>query len=75
MQNMGKKVKQSSKNRSKSPGPNLKNIVPIGIRVRKLASYTAINILQKETRRVYNLLLDEDSENFPGWKIEPGYII
>ena len=44
MRNMEKKVKRSSKNKSKSPGPNLKNIVPIGIRVRKLASYTAINM-------------------------------
>ena len=29
------------------------------------------SLLQRETRRVYNLLM-EDIENFDGWKIEPG---
>lgn len=30
-------------------------------------------IMQRETRRVYNILLEEDGQNFLGWKIEPGY--
>ena len=31
-----------------------------------------IILLQRETRRVYNLLMEEDAENFEGWKIVPG---
>ena len=31
-----------------------------------------IILLQGETRRVYNLLMEEDAENFEGWKIVPG---
>ena len=28
---------------------------------------------QRETRRVYNLLLQEEENPFEGWKIMPGY--
>lgn len=74
LRNMEKKVKCSPN----STSPSLKNIVPIGIRVRlifdsHILNHIPICVLQKETRRIYKLLLDEDSENFPGWKIEPGY--
>lgn len=30
--------------------------------------------VQRETRRVYTLLMGEDIENFDGWKIEPGWV-
>ena len=29
--------------------------------------------IQRETRRVYNLLLDDAEANFMGWTIEQGY--
>lgn len=41
-----------------------------GDNINDVASY--YNFTQKETRRIYKILMDEDPENFEGWKIEPG---
>ena len=35
--------------------------------------YASFFFLQRETRRVYNLLLQEEENPFEGWKIMPGY--
>ena len=39
----------------------------------QLRSYIVL-LIQKETRRIYNMLKEEDPENFEEWKIEPGYV-
>ena len=31
-----------------------------------------VTSIQRETRRVYSLLMEEDLENFNGWTIQPG---
>ncbi|XP_065915539.1 uncharacterized protein [Dysidea avara] len=60
MQRVEKRVKVSSSTPSSADDKcGLKqSSIPAGIR--------------REIRRIYKLLLEEDLENFPGWKIEPG---
>ena len=40
--------------------------------MRQLVIVCYLQHVQRETQRVYTLLMKEDIENFDGWKIQPG---